>query len=293
MSTELLEASIDDRCREARQSTLPDAARKMEELGHIIQTYSQLTENLRESHRQLTCTVQLLREELGQKNRLLERKQRLAALGEMAAGLAHEIRNPLGGIHLYASMLADDVADRPASLRTVSKISAGVHRLESLVGQVLQFAREVVISPQTFDLGIVVEQAAEDAASKMIDRGVECRIEGQRPMPVHVDPLLLGQVVLNLLLNAAEASGPGGIIFVGYRRVDQPDSTRQFELSVRDMGPGINPAILEKIFNPFFTTRENGTGLGLAIVHRIVEAHEGTIIAANDPAGGAVFEIRI
>src|ERR1043165_5819601 len=105
------------------------AAQRIEELGRIILAYSEVTEKLQQSHQQLNDTVENLREELSEKNRLLERKNRLAALGEMAAGLAHEIRNPLGGIQLYASLLAKDVADRPASQDLVRKISGGVKRL--------------------------------------------------------------------------------------------------------------------------------------------------------------------
>jgi two-component system sensor histidine kinase AtoS len=116
-------------------------------------------------------------------------------------------------------------------------------------------------------------------------------------MPVIADPLLIGQAILNLVLNAAEAStgGGSGRIFVQYTAVaGQADGdARQFHLSVRDSGTGIAPQILDRIFNPFFTTKETGTGLGLAIVHRIVEAHDGTIIAANAEDGGAKFEIRI
>src|SRR4051812_35814278 len=118
-------------------------AQRIEELGRIIMAYSEVTEKLQQSHDQLTHTVQTLQRELGEKNRQLERRNRLAALGEMAAGMAHEIRNPLGGIHLYASMLAKDVSDRPASAQLVQKISGGVKRLEALVSQVLQFTREM------------------------------------------------------------------------------------------------------------------------------------------------------
>src|SRR6478752_4897647 len=119
----------------------PPAASRIEELGRIIMAYSEVTERLQHSHEQLNQTVLALRQELNEKNRLLERKNRLAALGEMAAGMAHEIRNPLGGIQLYASLLSQDLRARPElaeSLTVVNKISAGVKRLEGLVGQVLQ-----------------------------------------------------------------------------------------------------------------------------------------------------------
>src|SRR6478752_2006737 len=103
-------------------------AQRMEELGRIILAYSEVTEKLQQSHEQLNSKVKQLQEELSDKNRQLERRNRLAALGEMAAGLAHEIRNPLGGIQLYASLLAQDVSARPESLQLVQKIAGGVRR---------------------------------------------------------------------------------------------------------------------------------------------------------------------
>jgi signal transduction histidine kinase len=115
-------------------------------------------------------------------------------------------------------------------------------------------------------------------------------------MHVTADPLLIGQTILNLLLNAADAMEPhgGGTVTIRY---DKPpaddDAARQFHLVVRDTGPGIPPQILDRIFNPFFTTKETGTGLGLAIVHRVIEAHDGTILVTNPDGGGARFEIRI
>jgi signal transduction histidine kinase len=279
----------------------PEHARRIEELGQIIAAYNDVTEKLQASHDQLTRTVQSLRQELGEKNRLLERKNRLAALGEMAAGMAHEIRNPLGGIQLYASLLASDVADRPDALQRVNKISGGVKRLESLVGQVLQFTREIAANPVPIDLAEVVEQAAEYAAQALAREGIECLLQGPRPMPASADPGLLGQAVLNLLLNAAEAIGDAlqdnrrssQQVVVAYGPPPAGSGAKQFHLSVQDTGPGIPPAVMDRIFNPFFTTRDNGTGLGLSIVHRIVEAHDGSIHVTNPPDGGARFEIRI
>ncbi|HSZ56498.1 MAG TPA: ATP-binding protein [Tepidisphaeraceae bacterium] len=269
-----------------------ETARRIEELGRIILAYSEVTERLEKSHDQLTQTVESLSKELGEKNRQLERKNRLAALGEMAAGLAHEIRNPLGGIQLYASILARDLSDRPDSLQVVQKISGGVKRLESLVGQVLQFTREIVANPRPMDLAAVVAQAVEFAGKTLEERNVVCRARGPASLSVAGDSLLLGQAVLNLVLNAAEAA-EGGEVFVEYGKPTAGSEATQFRIEVRDTGPGIDPEILDRIFNPFFTTKESGTGLGLAIVHRIVEAHEGTIVASNQEGGGARFEVRV
>jgi signal transduction histidine kinase len=273
----------------ATQSPPSSNAARIEELGNIIRAYSEVTERLQQSHSQLQQTVQALRTELSEKNRQLERKERLAALGEMAAGMAHEIRNPLGGIQLYASMLAVDLRELPASQQLVEKIAAGVKRLELLVSQVLQFSREITIQPAQTDLAALVEQSIELAADRM--RGTtRCRASGPKPMIVLADPLLLGQALLNLLINAVEAIGARGSIDLAWSPLAPPG---KFRISIRDSGPGIPPAVAEKIFNPFFTTKETGTGLGLAIVHRIVEAHDGSITAANAQGGGAVFEIKI
>jgi signal transduction histidine kinase len=272
-----------------------DAARRIEELGRIILAYSEVTERLEESHGKLQTQVNALREELGEKNRMLERRNRLAALGEMAAGMAHEIRNPLGGIQLYASLLARDLADRKASLQLVGKITAGVNRLESLVGQVLAFTREMTPNFAVEDLRDVIERAVEPVQDQMAGSGLRCTVDGPSRLRVRVDPLLLGQAVMNLVLNAAQATAGAGLVRVEFAGADGGSvrAFKQFRLAVRDNGPGIDPAVIDRIFNPFFTTRDTGTGLGLAIVHRIVEAHEGTIRACNAEGGGALFEILV
>jgi len=267
-----------------------DNARRIEELGRIIMAYSDVTERLQHSHDQLLATVQLLTEELGEKNRLLERKQRLAALGEMAAGLAHEIRNPLGGIQLYASMLAKDVEDRPASHSMVLKISKGVKHLESLVSQVLQFSREITATPIETDLAEIVRAAVELATPARDVKGATVLVNGPGTLPVVADPMLIGQALLNLVLNAIDAIDNAGTVTIDYG--PDPEAGR-FKLVVADDGPGIPQNILDRIFNPFFTTKDTGTGLGLSIVHRVVEAHDGSIIATNADGGGARFEVRI
>jgi len=268
-------------------------SQRLEELGRIILAYSEVTEKLEQSQKVLMQTVQSLQQELGEKNRLLERRNRLAALGEMAAGMAHEIRNPLGGIQLYSSMLAKDLADRPEPLKIVQKISGGVRRLESLVSQVLQFTREITAHIGPMDLSETIEQAIELASPQLDSRKVQCICTGPKQLMVRADATLVGQAVLNLVLNAAEAIDGPGKITVQFDKPPMESDAKAFHLVIRDSGPGIPTQILDRIFNPFFTTKETGTGLGLAIVHRVVEAHDGTIIASNADGGGAKFEIRI
>lgn len=271
----------------------PDSARRVEELGRIILAYSEITERLQQSHDQLTRTVDELRQELSEKSRLLERRNRLAALGEMAAGIAHEIRNPLAGIQLYAAMLSDDLADRPDARATVEKIRGGVRRLETLVGQVLQFSREINPQPIECDVVPLLLESIELARARTEKRAVRLVANHPDALRARVDPRLLAQAMLNLLLNALEAvRDDDGVVRVELSGVVEAEGGGM-RLVVEDNGPGIDPSILDRIFNPFFTTKDSGTGLGLSIVHRIVEAHDGSVQAGNLPGGGARFELRI
>ena len=234
-------------------------AARIEQLGGIIRQYNDLTEKLQRSHAQLQQTVQSLRSELSEKNRQARvRRKRLAALGEMAAGMAHEIRNPLGGIELYASMLARDVAQQPGSLQLVGKISAGVKRLESLVSHVLQFSREIQPQLARCDLADLVDQSGE-LAGERLHGGIECRLRGPRPMPVRVDPLLIGQAILNLLINAIEAVGQNGAIEMAWSS-ESPDGG--FRFSIRDSGPGIPPRRWTGYSIRFSPRRNRGPGWG-------------------------------
>jgi two-component system sensor histidine kinase HydH len=273
----------------AAPATPAATAQRIEELGRIIMAYSEVTERLQQSHDQLNARVRQLQDELSEKNRQLERSNRLAALGEMAAGLAHEIRNPLGGIQLYAAMLAQDVHDRPDSAKTVKKIIGGVKRVEELVSQVLHFTREITANPAPCDVAQIVLDAVELAQAKAHGSNVRVELQSPESLERSVDSRLISQAVLNLVLNAIEALEGNGTVTV--RLAAAGDD--HLSLTVEDTGPGIPPESLDRVFNPFFTTKDEGTGLGLAIVHRIVEAHNGTISASNKPTGGARFEVKL
>jgi signal transduction histidine kinase len=291
-----LEVNTTDNAPQGRAEGAPAAPampRSLEDLHEILQMYNRVTQRLQVSHERLEGEVVRLREQLEQKNKELELKKRLAALGEMAAGIAHEIRNPLGGIQLYASTLQAEVSDRPAAADLVRKISSGVKGLNVLVSDMLAFTRDLQLVKQEEDLREILVGALELAAPALLEQDVTVRMHGSvEDKRVCADRRLLGRVVLNLVLNAAEAIGEAGV-HPGRVEIRAAAADGRMEIILEDNGPGIPPANLEKIFDPFFTTKHTGTGLGLAIVHRIVEAHGGQIKAENrtPPETGARFRI--
>lgn len=270
-----------------------DLTPRERELGAIIDAYNQVTEQLKLSHDKLGKEVIRLREELADTNRTLRRRERLAALGELAAGVAHEIRNPLGGIGLFASLLKRDVKDRPECLRVVEKIIKGVNTLESVVTDILEFGRPPKAVPGRAQLHTVVREAIELAAARSERLDVDV-VAGQELENVELvtDAAMLQRALLNLLFNAIEAAGqspPPRRVAIGLQSADADFVA----LAIADSGPGIADDLLDRIFNPFFTTKDTGTGLGLSIVHQIAETLGGSIQAANRPDGGAVFTLRV
>jgi signal transduction histidine kinase len=259
-----------------------------DEIVGILETYSQAAERLKESHDVLQLEVRRLREELANKNRQLERRKRLAALGEMAAGLAHEIRNPLGGIQLYANLLRKDLTDRPEQAKIVDKIVVGVRSLDALVTDVLAMTHTVEPKFAAMDLIQVVNTSVELVQPQLAEKESQISIHCPTSLEMLGDAHMIQRALLNLIRNAVDASGAGGQIFIDINR-----KQKNIVLQIADTGPGIEPEIADKIFNPFFTTKDTGTGLGLSIVHRIVEAHDGSIKVDNAPTGGAVFTIKL
>jgi len=263
-----------------------------QDLGSIIRSYHEVTERLKQSHEMLSLEVFRLREQLDEKNKELARRERLAALGEMAAGVAHEIRNPLAGIELYVSLLESDLTDQPEQLELVRRIGSGVHNLEGIVNDTLSFAHGAeptllaVPFSEVVDRVVAQAQPRADAVSAQIE--VDDRL---RAVVLFCDASQIERALLNLVFNAIEAVGRGGHVRIadGGRTADK----RHTRIVVEDDGPGITADQLDKVFNPFYTTKDTGTGLGLAIVHRILEAHGGWIRAGNGKDGGAVFTMAV
>lgn len=258
-----------------------------EDLGELMRSFNEVTARLQATHRTLQDEVARLHGELGRANAALERSRRLAALGEMAAGIAHEVRNPLGSIRLYATILEEDLSDRPEERDVARKIGAAVRGLDAVVGDVLSFAREARVRPIDVDAADLIERSISTA-------GVHAVVRVDKGLSVVCDPDLVHQALVNVLRNAGDAmheagSEAGAVAYAETRG-------EWFALGVRDSGPGIPDDAIERMFNPFFTTRATGTGLGLAIVNRIVDAHGGRVEVFNNStrerdATGATVEL--
>lgn len=270
------------------------------ELAELMSVFNEVTGRLEATHVQLRAEVARLNAELREAGEQLERSRRLAALGEMAAGIAHEVRNPLGSISLYAQMLAQDLADRPAEREIVMKISAAAGGLGQVVNDVLAFARELRLRQTAIDASEVIDRALVACEREMNGqwRGIEVvRADGARGAGrrgvMFVDGGLVHQALTNVIRNAVEAMAEQNspvrrlVIEVASRRLSTEDgpSRRAVGVAVTDTGGGIAGDVVARMFNPFFTTRAAGTGLGLAIVHRIVDAHGGRITVTNTGTG--------
>jgi len=217
-----------------------------------------------------------------------QRRQRLEAMGEVAAKVAHEIRNPLGSMKLYAELLESRLsrANDAESLSLLEKVQSGLGCVERIVSDFLSFA-----APARPRLGpVMLKPVIAEVEKFAVTPGVSLSFKTDVPEGLVVlgDAGMLRQAFLNLALNAAQAMPDGGAISLAARA--EGDAV---VVTVRDTGPGIPPDLMERIFDPFFTTRQKGSGLGLAIVSSIIALHGGTISAGAAPGGGAVFTIRL
>lgn len=254
------------------------------DLAELMSAFTEVTSKLERTHGQLRAEVARLNAELRDANEALQRSRRLAALGEMAAGISHEIRNPLGSIQLYASMLREDLESMPQQREVVEKIGRAVRGLDEIVGDVLSFAREINARHRPCEIEALVRGALDSCCAELV--GSVRTAFADEPDGIECDAGLIQQALVNILRNAGEANrisgGEGVVIESAPREIERDGRTeRGVAITVSDHGDGIPERVIERMFNPFFTTREAGTGLGLAIVHRIVDAHRGLVEVGN------------
>lgn len=219
----------------------------------------------------------------------LRRADRLTAIGELSAGMAHEIRNPLGSIRGTAEILRDAFPPENRYAEFTRILINEVDRLNKVLEDFLNFARPAESERNDFKPLQVLQDVLVLAQQPAIKKQIDIHWDDQ-PLPAAIgDAGQFKQVFLNLVLNAIQAMELGGRLWI-------ETSVRQdgqIVLTFKDTGPGIPPEDMDRVFNPFFTTKTEGTGLGLAITHRIVHNHGGTISVNNAPEGGAVFTISL
>ncbi len=225
----------------------------------------------------------------------LQRQHRLVAMGEMVGRIAHEIRNPLGSIELFASMLRRDLQEQPASLAYAEQISQAVHGLDRLLSNLLIYTQPERSARGWQTVETLVLDALTLAAHAITKTPVDIRLDLDPRIPaMWCNEGQFKQVILNLILNAVQAMPTGGILTL---KLEQADSSsfggRAICLTIVDNGPGIDPAHRSRIFDPFFTTKDEGTGLGLAIVHAIIDAHHGRIDVESQLGEGTTFTILL
>jgi signal transduction histidine kinase len=254
-----------------------DFADRNDEIGDLGRHFNEMVQQLRES-----------REEIERLHRTqMSRAEHLATLGEMAAGLAHEIRNPLAGIAGVMEIVGRDLPANSAAIGVLGEVRHEVVHINKIVSELLEIARPKPPVFQSADLVAVSEHAALFARDQALAKQVTLEVIKNEPVPrLEFDNGQIHQVLLNLLLNAVQACGDGGSV-----RIEFSSDEQTVTVTVIDTGKGISPAVLPNIFRPFYTTKGNGTGLGLSLARRIVEDHGGKLEATSELGKGSRFAL--
>ncbi len=261
-------------------------------VGYLTHQLAEGKRTEAKKHRAAAEQLAAANESLKEAEAQVRRSDRLAALGQLTAGLAHELRNPLGTMRTSAEMLMRNVAKENAIAREMAGfIRDEVDRTNSLISRFLDFARPQHLRLQVGDISAMLDRAiARFEREKSGPTATVTVYKNYLPdiPPLPFDAELMERVISNLVLNAAQASPPGGCVTVKTRLVDGT-----VEIAVIDRGSGIDAKNLESIFNPFFTTKSDGVGLGLAIVSKIVDEHDGEITVESTPGEGSVFRVYL
>ena len=221
----------------------------------------------------------------------VERTKRLASLGSLAAGVAHEIRNPLSSVKGFATYFRDKLKDSPQDRDTATTMIQEVERLDRVIGQLLEFARPSTLKIKPVRVMDLIQHSLKLIEGDARSKGIEVKVDIPLDFPdVPMDGDRINQVLLNLYLNGLQAMDGGGVLQV---KVSRDDARKLTTITVSDSGRGIETADQERIFDPYFTTKPDGTGLGLAIVHKILDAHGGSIKVRSQTGAGTAVAITL
>jgi signal transduction histidine kinase len=223
----------------------------------------------------------------------LERADRLASIGEMAAGIAHEIKNPLAGISAAVTIIKDDMTPDDPRGAILGEVVDQVKRLDKTVNDLLFFGKPSMPELSRVDINLILNTTLKFASQHRGGVNIERRIDLQTDLPpVYADDKQMQQVFLNIMLNAYQAMTSGGVLGITSSLVVR-NTVEYVRVDISDTGPGIPPQILEKIFTPFYTTKAQGTGLGLPICNKLVKLHKGEIRVTSDDTSGTTFTVEL
>jgi signal transduction histidine kinase len=254
-------------------------AGRRDEIGQLGRDFNEMVEQLRHNREELQRLY------LTQ----MSRAEHLATLGELAAGLAHEIRNPLAGIAGVIEIIGKELPASSPNREVLEEVRREVRRIQAILSDLLDYARPKPPQVHLSDLNATTEHAVAFARQQVLSRPIEIVfLPAPGLRPVEHDPAQIHQVLLNLLLNAIQAIPAQGRIDVSLAAEDHFAVIR-----IADSGPGIRPEVLPNIFRPFFTTKGKGTGLGLSLAARIAEDHGGRIDVESEPGKGTAFSVRL
>ncbi|MBI3594077.1 MAG: hypothetical protein HY200_03900 [Nitrospirae bacterium] len=279
---------------------MPTENEKIELLHEAFHRFSSASLELERSYKSMEAQVQQLKmalEKSSNENQILrekaERNVRLAAAGEMAARMAHELRNPLGSIELFAGLLKNNLKDDPEKEQWAVHISSAVSAMDYALTNLLLFTGKPSPSFNKQELSRIIEEARIFSLPLLIQNQIQLEIQLEKVTePLLCDESLLKQVFLNLILNAVEAMPDGGRLTI-FGDMTSDSSEGEVRVRICDTGSGISEVVQPRIFDPFFTTKNKGTGLGLSIVHNAVQAHEGSIEVASSPQCGTTFILTL
>ncbi len=246
-----------------------------------------LLEATRRFNETLEAKIEEATLELREKQKELVRSERLAAVGEIATGIAHEIKNPLSGIYLALEMMRNETSN-PEHRETISDIISEINRLDRIIKQLLQLGSPRTLNLVKCDPNEIVERALDLVSRQSEDKGIKIDKRLHSREQFYVDHEQIEQVVLNLLINGIDAMDGSGTL-----TVETKSSGGNIYIRVEDTGCGLSAEDKEKIFTPFYSTKVNGTGLGLSISSRIVEMHKGKIFCSSQNGGGTAFTVVI
>lgn len=275
---------LHDVVRSAKHVAAGDLTKTIEvegedEIAELTRSFNEMVEKLRQ-HREL-------------EDRLRE-AERLSAVGKLASGIAHEIRNPLNFINLsidhIRNRLGSGKPDGTAeALELMANIKAEIHRLNSMIENFLTVGKPLTLNKSEVDLGTLIQDVVGLAHQKAVEQGIAIEVGGEAPVPrLQADPVQIKTCLMNVVLNAIQAMPAGGRL-----RITAASGSGTIDITISDTGPGISADDLDRIFNPYFTTKKLGIGLGLAITKKIVEEHRGRITVRSRPNEGTDVVISL